>query len=166
MNPPDGHEGDGGTAARALAIELDELCWAPNSRLPLGQSSQWLDLESSALLTVAEPDLPDEVAEAAEDPRDGERWLRIAAIESSDAFRTVEDFVDQCGEPRLARALGQALQQRKPLRRFKDTLADQTAQRDAWFVFERQAMEATARRRCEDQGITSTWVTHRQPPTS
>ena len=93
-----------------------------NLRDPLGQSSHWLNLESDKLLFVAEPDALDE---ATEDPRDDERWLRIAAIESSDAFRTMEDFFDQRGDPRLARALGQALQQRNPFRRFKDTLVDQ-----------------------------------------
>lgn len=146
MTPPDGQEGDGGTAPRALVVDLDELCWALSSRHPLGQSSHWLNLESGESLFVAEPDSLDEVAE---DPRDEERWLRVAAIESPDAFRAMEDFVDQCGDARLARALGQAL-----------------LQREAWFVFERQAMEAIARRWCEDNGITPTRVTDRQPPSS
>jgi hypothetical protein len=78
----------------------------------------------------------------------------------------MEDFVDQCDDPRLGRALAQALQQRKPFRRLKDTLAERPAQREAWFAFERQAMETIARRWCEDNGITPTWVTHRQPPSS
>jgi hypothetical protein len=163
MNQPDGHEGDTGAARRALVIDLDELCWALNSRDPLGQSSHWLNLESGELLFVAESDTPDE---AIEDPRDDERWLRIEAVESSDAFRIMEDFVDQCDDPRLARALGHALQQRKPFRHFKDTLAEHPARREAWFAFERQAMEAIARRWCEDNGVTPTWLTHRQPPSS
>lgn len=148
MSPPDGHEGDGGTAPRALVIDLDELCWALNSRDPLGQSSHWLNLESGELLFVAEPGTLDE---ATEDPRNDERWLHIEAIDSSEAFCIMEDFVDQCDDARLARALEQALQQRKPFRRFKDTLADHLAQREAWFAFERQAKEKIARRWCEDQ---------------
>jgi hypothetical protein len=163
MNPADGHEGGGGNAPRALVIDLDELCWALNARDLLGQSSHWLNLESGELLFLAEADALDE---ADEDPRDDERWLRIAAIEPSDAFRIMEDFVDQCDDPRLGRALAQALQQRKPFRRLKDTLAERPAQREAWFAFERQAMETIARRWCEDNGITPTWVTHRQPPSS
>jgi hypothetical protein len=90
--------------------------------------------------------------------------MRIEAIDSSDAFGIMEDFVDQCDDTRLARTLGQALQQRKPFRRFKDTLADHPTQREAWFAFERQAMEAIARRWCADHGITPMWVEHRQPP--
>jgi len=163
VNPPDGREGDADAARRVLVIDLDELCWALNSRDPLGQSSHWLNLESGELLFMAEADALDE---ATEDPRDDERWLCTKAIESSDAFRIMEDFVDQCDDMRLGRALPQALQQRKPFRRFKDTLADHPEQRQAWFAFERQAMEAIARRWCEDNGITPTWVTHRQPPSS
>lgn len=163
MNPPDGREGDAGAARRVLVIDLDELCCALNSRDPLGQSSHWLNLESGELLFLAESDALDE---AIEDPRDDERWLCIEAVESSDAFRIVADFVDQCGDMRLGRALAQALQQHKPFRRFKDALADHSEQREAWFAFERQAMEAIARRWCEDNGITPTWVTHRKPPSS
>lgn len=161
MNPPDDPEDDASTARRALVIELDVLCWALNARDPLGQSRHWLNIESGELLFLAEPDALDE---AIEDPRDDERWLCIEAIESSDAFHIMAGFVDQCDDARLARALGQALQQRKPFRHFKDTLAEHPARREAWFAFERQAMEAVARGWCEDNGITPTWVTHRQPP--
>jgi hypothetical protein len=101
---------------------------------------------------------PDALDDTAEDPRDDERWLLIEPIESSDAFRIMEDFVDECDDSRLARALGQALQQRKPFRRFKDTLADHPVQREAWFAFERRAMEAIARRWCVEHGITPTWA--------
>jgi hypothetical protein len=160
MIPPDGHAG---AAHRALVIDQDELCWALNSRGPLGQSSHWLNLESGELLFLAEPDTLDE---AVEDPRNDERWLHIDGIDSSEAFRIMEDFVDQCDDVRLARTLGQVLQQRKPFRRFKDSLADHPAQREAWFAFERQAMEAIARRWCEDHGITPTWMTHQPPPGS
>jgi hypothetical protein len=163
MNPPDGQDDDAGTARRVLAIDLEELCWALNARDPLGQGSHWLNLESGELLFLVGPDA---LSEDDEDPREDERWLRVEAIDSSDAFRIMEDFVDQCENPRLARTLSQALQQRKPFRRFKDALAAHPAQREAWFAFERQAMEAVARRWCEDKGITPTWVTRRQPPSS
>jgi hypothetical protein len=86
--------------------------------------------------------------------------------ESSHAFRIMEDFVDPCDDTRLARSLGQALQQRKPFRRFKDTPADHPTPCESWFAFERQAMEVMARRCCVDHGITPLGVTHRQPPSS
>ena len=155
----DGQEGDAGAARRTLAIDLEELVWALNSRDPLGLGSHWLNLESGELLFLANPDVLDE---AGEDPRDvlqdRDNWLPVEAIESSEAFRIMEDFVDQCGDSRLAHALAQALQQRKPFRRFKDTLADHAAQREAWFAFERLAMEAIARRWCADHGISPRWI--------
>jgi len=69
------------------------------------------------------------------------------------------------GDDRLARALGQALQQRKPFRRLKDALAAHPAQREAWFAFERQAMKAIARRWCEDHSISPQWAARPNGPT-
>jgi hypothetical protein len=155
MSLDDTPPGCGGDAARVLTIDLEELIWALNSRDPLGESSHWLNLESGTILFLIGPDA-DDAAEA--DPRDDDRWLFIEPIESSEAFRVMEDFVDQCSDDRLARALGRALQQRKPFRRFKDVLTAHPAQREAWFAFERQAMEAIARRWCEEHDILPRWA--------
>jgi hypothetical protein len=148
-------------AARPLAIELEELIWALNSRDPLGESSHWLNLESGELLFLADPDATDE---AGEDPRDNDRWQCVEPIESSQAFEVMEDFAERCGDARLAHALGQALQQRKPFRRFKDTLAAYPEQRDTWFAFEREGMEVIARRWCEGRGISPRWTSRQRTP--
>jgi Uncharacterised protein family (UPF0158) len=152
----------GGIAARVLTIDLEELSWALNSRDPLGESGHWLNLESGVILSLIGPDTDDETDE---DPRDDDRWLFIEPIESSEAFCVMEDFVDQCGDDRLDLSLGQALQQRKPFRRFKDVLAEHPAQREAWFAFERQAMVAIARRWCEDHGLSPRWTARPNRPT-
>ncbi|HMO47478.1 MAG TPA: UPF0158 family protein [Rubrivivax sp.] len=146
-SPPDRSDG----AARSLAIGLEGLIWALNSRDPFGESRHRLHLESGELVFLAGPDAADE---AAEGPRDSDRWLCIEPIESSQAFETMEDFAEQCEHASLARALRQALRQRKPFRRFKDMLAAHPAQREAGFAFERHAMEMIARRWCEDHGIS------------
>ena len=145
----------GSDDARVLTIDLEELTWALNSRDPLGESSHWLNLESGSILSLIGPD-PDDEADS--DPRDDDRWLSIEPIESCEAFGIMEDFVDQCGDDDLARALGQALQERKPFRRFKDVLAAHPAQRETWFAFERQTMEAIARRWCEEHDISPRWA--------
>lgn len=152
----------GGGAARLLTIDLEELAWALNQRDPLGECSHWLNIESGTILSLIGPDAGDETDE---DPRDDDRWLFIEPIESSETFRIMEDFVDQCGDDHLARALGRALRQRKPFRRFKDALAAHAAQREAWLAFERQAMEAIARRWCEDHGISPRWAARPIRPT-
>lgn len=162
MSTDDTPPGRRSDAARVLTLDLEELIWALNSRDPLGESRHWLNIESGTILSLIGPDADDE---ADGDPRDDDRRLFIEPIESSEAFRVMEDFVDQCGDDRLARALGQALQQRKPFRRFKDVLAAHPAQREAWFAFERQAMEAIARRWCEDHGISPRWAARPSRPT-
>lgn len=104
-------------------------------------------------------------------PRDGHvgdagSARRALAIALSNALRIREVFVDPCDTPRLAQALGQALPQRKPLRRCKDTLAGHPARRETRFAFERQAVEAIARPWRADHGITPPWLAHRRLPSS
>ncbi len=149
-------------AVRMLTIDLEELIWALNSRDPLGESTHWLNLESGSILSLIGSDTDNETDA---DPRDDDRWLLIEPIESPEAFRVMEDFVERCDDDHLARALGQALQQRKPFRRFKDVLAAHPAQREAWFAFERQAMEAIARQWCEAHGISPRWAARPSGPT-
>jgi hypothetical protein len=162
MSMEDTPPGHGSHEARVLTIDLEELTWALNSRDPLGESSHWLNLESGSILSLIGPDVDNETDA---DPRDDDCWLFIEPIESSEAFRVMEDIVDQCGDERLARALGQSLQQRKPFRRFKDALAAHPAQREAWFAFERQAMEAIAQRWCEEHDISPRWAVRPNRPT-
>ena len=162
MSMEDTPPGHGSHEARVLTIDLEELTWALNSRDPLGESSHWLNLESGSILSLIGPDVDNETDA---DPRDDDCWLFIEPIESSEAFRVMADFVDQCGDERLARALGQSLQQRKPFRRFKDALAAHPAQREAWFAFERQAMEAIAQRWCEEHDISPRWAVRPNRPT-
>ena len=158
MSMDDTPPGHGSHDARVLTIDLEELTWALNSRDPLGESSHWLNLDSGSILSLIGPDADDEA-------RDDDRWLFIEPIESSEAFRVMEEFVDQCGDDRLARTLGQALQQRKPFRCFKDALAAHPAQREAWFAYERRAMEAIARRWCEAHDISPRWDDRPNRPT-
>ncbi len=162
MSMDDTPHGHGSHNARVLTIDLEELTWALNSRDPLGESSHWLNLESGTILSLIGPDADNETDA---DPRDDDCWLFIEPIESSVAFRVMEEFVDQCGDDRLARTLGQALQKRKPFRCFKDALAAHPAQREAWFAFERQAMESIARQWCEEHGISARWATRTTEPT-
>lgn len=154
MSQPHDHQ-DAGAPRRMLRIDLEELTLALDWRDPLGICSHWLNLESGEIRFLGEAGAEEEDDE---DPRDNDNWLRVEAIESWQAFAIMEDFVEQCADTRVAHALSQALQQRKPFRRFKDTLIAHTAQREAWFAFERQAMEAIARRWCEDHGISPSWI--------
>ncbi|MBA4176674.1 MAG: hypothetical protein C0505_08945 [Leptothrix sp. (in: Bacteria)] len=92
------------------------------------------------------------------------RAERVEPIKSSQAFEIMEDFAEQCGDARLARALRQARQQRKPFGRFKDTLAAHAAQREAGFAFERHAMAVIAGRWCEDHATSPRWIPRPRTP--
>jgi hypothetical protein len=163
VSPDDTAPRHGTDAPRELTIDLEELTWALNWRDPLGEGGHWLNLESGTILFLLGPDAdPD----ADEDPRDDDRWLFIEPIESSEALRIMEDFVDQCVDGHVSHALSQALQQRKPFRRFKDVLAAHPLQREAWFAFERQAMEVIARQWCETHGVSPRWAARPNRPGS
>ncbi|MEO6594133.1 MAG: UPF0158 family protein [Planctomycetota bacterium] len=55
--------------------------------------------------------------------RDDPDWIGIPRLESHDAFRTMERFVDGLDELDVQRQLRTALQGRGAFRRFRDTLA-------------------------------------------
>jgi Uncharacterised protein family (UPF0158) len=155
---------DGTAALRPLAIDLDELTWALTSHDDFMGSSHWLNLDTGEVVFVGDPADVGALAETPEDPRDNDRYMRIEAIDSSQSFRIMEDFVVQLADRRLAQTLERALQQRKPFRHFKDELAGHPAQRQDWFAFERSALERIARRWCADCGIEPQWTTRGQPP--
>lgn len=152
---PVGDDDDGAAAQRPLAIDLDELAWALTWRDDLMGSSHWLNLDTGEVVFVGDPS---DVDELPEDPRDNDRYVLIEAIESSESFHIMEDFIEQLTDRALAQTLERALQQRKPFRRFKDELAGHPAQRQAWFDFERIALERIARRWCAGFGIDPQWT--------
>lgn len=151
---------DGAAAQRPLTIDLDELTWALTWQDDFMGSSHWLNLDTGEVVFVGDPA---DVGELPEDPRDNDRYMQIEAIDSSQSFCIMEDFTLQLADRRLAQTLERALQQRKPFRRFKDELAGHPAQRQAWFDFERSALERIARRWCAECGIAPQWTTRTQP---
>jgi|CXWL01.1.fsa_nt_gi hypothetical protein len=152
-------------ALRPLAIDLDDLIVALTWRDEFLGGSHWLDVETGEVVFVGGED---DIGDLAEDPRDNERFVRVDAIDSPEAFRIMEQFVEQLADTpvnmRLARQLAVALEQRKPFRRFKDALAEVPAQREAWFAFERTALELIARAWCEGFGIAPQWRTQHAKP--
>lgn len=138
-----------------LPIDLDELTIALTHHDPYTGSSWRFDSRTGALFFVSdgvdEEDLPDDLD-------DDTRWLDVRAIDSSLTWQIRADFAEQCSDAWLARRLADALDQRKPFRRFKDALYDHPEQREAWFAFERIALERIAREWCEERGITPQWT--------
>lgn len=137
-----------------LAIDLDELTVALTDHSPY-ESTYWLDMQTGVLIflndAVDAEDLPDDLD-------DETRYLRVEPIDSSLSWRIRADFAEQCGDARLARRLADALEQRKPFRRFRAALHDHPEHSEAWFAFERIALERIAREWCEERGITPQWT--------
>lgn len=138
-----------------LPIDLDELTFALTFHDPYGGSSHWLDTRTGTLIFVSDgADAEDLPADLDDDPR----YLRIDAIDSTHSWQIRSDFAEQLADARLARRLAAALEQRKPFRRFRDLLAEHPEQREAWFAFERIALERHARAWCEACGFTPLWT--------
>jgi hypothetical protein len=66
---------------------------------------------------------------------DADRFIPIPRMDSSEAFRHMEDFLDTVGEPRVTRDLGRALSGSKPFRRFKDALEGHPPYLERWYAF-------------------------------
>ena len=71
--------------------------------------------------------------------------MRIEPIESSVEYGWTEEFIGSVTDARLRQHLSQALQGRRPFRRFKDALAASGAERERWFRFHDQRVCDAAR---------------------
>ncbi len=145
-----------GDAVPLLDVDLDDLVMALTWHDPFGGSAHYLDRVSGEVVFV-NPDVGEDLLPPGFDA-DDERFLRIDAIDSAESWALMGLFADQVSDPRVAQRLDRALRGPKPFRRFKDELARDPAQREAWFAFERVHMERLARRWCEDSGIKPRWV--------
>lgn len=138
---------------KKIAIDADELIHAMNWRLDLvGDGGWYLDTETGDFLLVS-----DAVDDLPEDIEDNPRYLWIEQTPSEESYRIMEDFVDTLTDEHAVRSLSRALEGRKPFRRFKDTLFDFPALREAWFAFEREARLRLAEEWCEYKGIAVEW---------
>lgn len=124
-----------GGLAEALESPPDEACWL-------------LNLESGEVVSVTGEELEDPPED--EDWEDPERFLAIDAIDSSEAFQIMEDFVDELPEGEGCRALARALRLPRPFRCFKDTLGEFPALRERWFKFHHGRMLEYAQAWLED----------------
>jgi hypothetical protein len=113
-----------------LRIDARELAEALESHLDEGA---WLlDLETGEVVFAGAED--EDLAED-ENWGDSDRFMAIPAMDPSDGFQIMEDFVDGLPEGEGCRALARALRLPRPFRCFKDTLQDFPTLRQRWFQF-------------------------------
>lgn len=71
---------------------------------------------------------------------EGDRFLPVPQLESYEAYRHMEDFIGTVQDDRLRSRLWGAIQGRGAFRRFKDTLAGHSRERERWFAFKEERL--------------------------
>lgn len=84
----------------------------------------------------------------------GTRYVQLPGQDSRAGYRDMELFIDtEVADPRLRNRLDRAIRGRGAFRRFKDELLDAPVERERWFAFQQERLEARARDWLEDEGI-------------
>jgi hypothetical protein len=94
-----------------------------------------------------------ESGEAPESEFDSDPWIRIDPLDSSEAFKIMEDFLDELPDGEEHRTLVRALSWQKPFSNFRRALAEMPVIRQQWFAYHEQRMKEGAREWLEAQGI-------------
>ena len=117
---------------RKLHVAMDELLDAMEERsdsvVPYfnqraGKVENWVDPDFNEF-PQPDPDDPD--------------WVEIPRVESHDAFRTMQTFVDSLDEVDVQRRLHSSLQGRGAFRRFRETIAEFPDLRNRWETTQRE----------------------------
>ncbi len=88
--------------------------------------------------------------------------VRIDTIPSREAYGDMEVFIGRVRDPRARDLLERAIAGRGAFRRFKDTLLEFPALRQAWFAFHDARMQRRAIRWLADQGLIEESVAERE----
>jgi hypothetical protein len=91
------------------------------------------------------------------------RYEEIKRWESSEEFELMEEFAGRSQNGRLRAELSEALNGRKPFRRFKDALDGWPEAREAWFAFRDHAHRERIRRWLNTLGIEPVDTSSYQP---
>jgi len=140
---------------KALRIDLQDFAMGLTWHSDSYDSAHYLDTETGEVFFIG-----DGVDEELIPPdfQDNPRYVRIDTLESSEAFRIMEDFVETVESATMAERLANALDRPKPFRRFKDALFDDAALREAWYAFEMEAHRKIGTKWCAGRGIAVEWA--------
>ncbi|MEM8641347.1 MAG: UPF0158 family protein [Cyanobacteria bacterium P01_G01_bin.54] len=127
-----------------LSIDLEDLQMA--FKFTSSEVEQYLDRQTGQVVLNSE-DFP---LEAELDNMD--RYLPIPTADSRAAYDDMEWFVMQVEDSDLREALANAINGRKPFRRFKDTLLGRP-EREQWFKFSNERMQQRIVEWLADEGI-------------
>ncbi len=117
------------------------------------EGGHYLDLSTGDVVPVTATE-DDELGQEEIDAGIAEgRFLWIDPIESDVQFRWMEEFVGTVESERLRERLVAALRGRRPFRSFKDELGQAPAERERWFLFQRDCVREAIREWMEENGV-------------
>jgi yecA family protein len=127
-----------------LPVDLDELALAlEHNDSGYGLAAYWFDTGTGDVLFVSS-DLEEdqEIRDQIGDDTSG-RFVRVASINSREAFRMMEDFLQTLPAGRVRDKLEASLRGPRPFRRFEESVTDEKV-REQWFAFRHQAVRRAA----------------------
>ncbi len=136
-----------------VSVDLQDLMIAIEDHSP---GHDWfLDRQTGELHFLSD-DLPDDdlPVDRAE-LEDDSRFVPVEPEGSDRAYRDMEEFTATVREPALLQRLQDALSGKGAFGRFKRVLAGQPAERERWFEFRNERLEARARTWLEGVGMSA-----------
>ena len=133
-----------------LPVDLGELCMALDDAS--AEHSWYLDLESGEVLFFAS-DMEDQAELEERLDASPDRYERVPAVESWEAYRDMEDFIETIRDSHLTELLEVAIAGSGAFRRFKDVLARFPEERERWFGFKNQRLKDRALEWLEEIGV-------------
>ncbi len=112
------------------------------------------ELEPEDIPQWMEEDIP-KMKAILEDQKD--RYLNVPAVDSHTSYDIMRRFIPTVEDEKIADALWDAINQRKPFRRFKDVLANHPDIFKQWDAFEEDAYKEIAAEWLKEEGFTVEW---------
>ncbi|WP_051298789.1 UPF0158 family protein [Arthrobacter castelli] len=130
------------------AIDLEFLMMALEHQTDFYDSFWWFDPDTGEIgfwLRGAAEESVEELEERG--------VITIDPISSRDGYREMEDFISTVSDDRSRDLLQQAIDRKRPFRRFKDTLIDLPELGDQWFTFHDRTVRTHAIEWLVDAGV-------------
>jgi predicted nucleotidyltransferase len=148
------------TMLDVTAVDLADLAEALEDHSEL---EWWFDRATGRVVPGPESSLEED------DAMEDRGLIAIYPIPSGDAYGDMEDFIARVQDRRARELLERAIAGRGAFRRFKDTLIEFPALREAWFAFhdvrmERRALEWLAQEGLVDAGVAAAEARARPDP--
>jgi hypothetical protein len=142
---------------RKLHVAMDELLDAMEERSD--SVVPYFNQRTGAVDIWVDPDINEFPQLDPDDPD----WVEIPRVESHEAFRTMQSFVDGIDELDVQRRLQSSLEGRGAFRRFRETLAGYPDLRDRWQTTQREDLLQRARAFLAGLDIEPTYEMRQQP---